>query len=66
MSTGVVAAGAAALAVYVYRIANSSRLPANDTELPPPPGMQHPEHPPNTWGEALFHVKEVFRWGAWE
>ncbi|MEW5308838.1 MAG: hypothetical protein WDW38_000768 [Sanguina aurantia] len=61
--TGVVAAGAAALAVYVYRKANSRALEAPPADAQrPDPSMQHPEHPPNTWGEALFHVKEVFRY----
>lgn len=63
MHAGVVAAGAAALAVYVYRKANSRALEALPADAQrPDPSMQHPEHPPNTWGEALFHVKEVFRW----
>lgn len=59
MSSGIVAASAAAVALYYYLKqksgADSSTAPA------PVEAYRNVEHAPNSWAEALSHVKEVFR-----
>ena len=57
-----VAAGAAAFALSVYLkqkggVQDGEFEPALPQEL----SRNAPDHAPNNWGEAFFHVKEVLR-----
>ncbi|GFR41943.1 hypothetical protein Agub_g2737, partial [Astrephomene gubernaculifera] len=63
MSTGVVAAGAAAVALYVYIKQKAFQDgSAMEPVLPVEVTRNAPDHAPSNWGEALYHVKEVLRY----
>lgn len=59
MSTGIVAASAAAAALYYYW--KNKGLENGVTAPAAVEAYRTVEHAPNSWTEALSHVKEVFR-----
>lgn len=59
MATGVVTAGAAAVALYLYLKQRPYCGGGPDDELIP--ACRDVEHPPNTWTESLYYFKEVLR-----
>ncbi|GLC75379.1 hypothetical protein PLESTF_001630500 [Pleodorina starrii] len=63
MSTGVVAASAAAVAMYWYLFKQKGLQDGTmEPVLPLEAHRNAPDHAPSNWGEALFHVKEVLRY----
>ncbi len=62
METGVVVAGAAAVAYYVY-LKQQKNEEGDEMEpvLPIEACRDNPGTAPNSWAEALFHAKEVVR-----
>lgn len=68
MSTPVIAASAAAFGLYVYlrQRANGEQgsladVGRADSAAGTAEAWRHVEHPPNTWTEALYYLKEVCR-----
>jgi hypothetical protein len=62
MSTGVVAASAAAIAMYFYLFKQKGLQDgAMDPVLPVEACRNAPDNAPSNWGEALYHMKEVMR-----
>ncbi|GIL77084.1 hypothetical protein Vretimale_3141 [Volvox reticuliferus] len=63
MSTGVVAASAAAVAMYWYLFKQKGiKDDAMERGWPNETCRNAPDHAPSNWGEALYHVKEVLRY----
>lgn len=62
MSTGVVAASAAAVAMYWYLFKQKNLQDGVMEPVFPVEACRNaPDHAPSNWGEALFHVKEVLK-----
>jgi hypothetical protein len=60
MSTGIIAAGAAAVAFYVYLKQRLNGDPNGDLDpVLPQEGFRRGDAPPSSWSEAMLHVKEV-------
>ncbi|GIL58723.1 hypothetical protein Vafri_13716 [Volvox africanus] len=62
MSTGVVAASAAAVAMYWYLFKQKGIRDDAMEAVESVEASRNADHAPSNWGEALYHVKEVLRY----